>query len=66
MSKKQYINALNKEIQKLNGLIDYKIVHNGNYREEARRHKRLLTQLRSAQAHKAIMSSFRAMIPVLR
>lgn len=49
MSKQQYLRALNKEIQKLNGLIDNKILHGHDYKREARRHKELLRQLRRAE-----------------
>jgi len=46
MDKKKYLRVLNKEIQQLNGLIDYKIIHDYDYRTEARRHKRLLRDVR--------------------
>ena len=46
MSKQQYIKALNKEIEKLNGIIDHKILHHYDYKREARRHKELLRQIR--------------------
>ena len=49
MSKQQYLRALNKEIQKLNGLIDDKILHGHDYKREARRHKELLRQLRKME-----------------
>lgn len=60
MSKQQYLKALNKEIQKLNGVIDNKIMHHGNYKREARRHKELLRQIRKIeQRRKSILSPFR-------
>lgn len=46
MSKKEYLKALNDEIQKLNAVIDTKIMHDADYRREARRHKELLRQIR--------------------
>jgi len=46
MSKKEYLRALNDEIQKLNSVIDTKIMHEADYRREARRHKELLRQIR--------------------
>lgn len=54
MSKKQYIHTLNQEIQKLNGVIDLKIVHGSDYKLEARRHKRLLAQIRREEARRSL------------
>lgn len=56
MSKKQYLKALNTEIQKLNGVIDVKIMHEKNYRREALRHKQLLTQLRRREMSRSFFS----------
>lgn len=59
MSKQQYLKALNNEIQKLNGLIDTKILYGADYSREARRHKKLLKQLRrerGAQRERAFFS----------
>ena len=58
MSKQQYLRALNKEIQKLNGLIDTKIVHGHDYKREARRHKELLRQLRREELRRGFFSLF--------
>ena len=60
MSKKQYIQALNTEIQKLNGVIDRKIMHDADYKREARRHKTLLAQLRREEASRSIGKLFGA------
>lgn len=46
MSKREYLRALNNEIQKLNAVIDTKIMYESNYRREAKRHKELLRQIR--------------------
>ena len=61
MSKQQYLKALNTEIQKLNGLIDDKILHGADYKREARRHKELLRQLRREERRRTQRSilSFR-------
>ena len=53
MSKKQYLKAINKEIQKLNGIIDFKILHEYDYHREARRHKKLLNELRKEEMRSA-------------
>ena len=62
MSKKQYLKALNAEIQKLNGIIDAKIMYERSYHREARRHKKLLAELRREEMNRAfdnILSFFR-------
>lgn len=62
MSKKQYLKALNAEIQKLNGIIDAKILHERSYYREAKRHKRLLAELRKEEMNRAfgtILNFFR-------
>lgn len=63
MNRKEYLKALNDEIQKLNGVIDYKILHNDDYRREAYRHKRLLTQLRKEQSARFISGLVRRLVP---
>ncbi len=59
MSKQQYLKALNNEIQKLNGIIDCKILHSHDYRREARRHKELLRQLRREERNRSFLRLFR-------
>ncbi len=56
MSKQQYIKALNREIQKLNGIIDHKILHHYDYKREARRHKELLRAIRKEERKNSILS----------
>ena len=65
MSQKEYIKALNTEIQKLNEVIDRKILGDVNYSREARRHKALLSKLRKEEARRMLASSFRLMFPSL-
>ena len=66
MSKKQHIKLLNREIQKLNGIIDLKILGDRDYRREARRHKRLLAQLRREEMQRILSRSVRSLIPLWR
>jgi hypothetical protein len=56
MSKKQYLKALNKEIQNLNGIIDCKIVEHADYKREARRHRQLLRQIRREERARMLVS----------
>ncbi|MEK7588908.1 MAG: hypothetical protein AAB438_03765 [Patescibacteria group bacterium] len=46
MSQTQYLSFLEREINKLNKVIDYKIIHQENYSKEARDHKLLLKKVR--------------------
>lgn len=59
MSKQQYIKALNKEIQKLNGVIDDKIMHHYDYKREAQRHKELLRKIRKEERVRSLLSPLR-------
>lgn len=63
MSRKQYIQTLNDEIQKLNGIIDLKIVHGSDYKREARRHKRLLSQIRREETRRSLTRLWYALRP---
>ncbi len=65
MSQKEYVKALNKEIQKLNEVIDHKILGEINYAREARRHKTLLSKLRKEEARRAMSRSIRLMLPMV-
>ncbi len=58
MSQKEYIKALNKEIQKLNGIIDNKIMQHMDYSKEARRHKLLLQQIRREERRRCMRNFF--------
>lgn len=55
MSKKQYHKALNTEIEKLNGIIDFKILHGADYKREAKRHKKLLSQIRREETRRSVV-----------
>ncbi len=46
MSQTQYLKMLERELQKLNQVIDYKIVRGENYTKEARDHKLVLKKVR--------------------
>lgn len=61
MSQQQYIKALNEEIQKLNGIIDHKILHHHNYKRESVRHKELLRQLRRERRGKMSFNLFQSL-----
>lgn len=63
MSEQQYIKALNREIHKLNGIIDDKILYDLNYRRESLRHKKLLKELRKIKMNRSLHSLLRIMRP---
>ena len=46
MSQSQYLKMLEKEIQKINKKIDFKIMRGQDYRKEARDHKLMLRRMR--------------------
>ena len=46
MSQKQYLKSVEKEIQRINKIIDQKIIHGEDYWKEARDHKLLLRKIR--------------------
>jgi hypothetical protein len=46
MSQSQYLKMLEREIQKLNKKIDFKIMRGENYRREARDHRLMLRRMR--------------------
>ena len=46
MSQKQYIKLVEKELQRVNKIIDAKIMEGRDYRKEARDHKLLLRKMR--------------------
>jgi predicted nucleic acid-binding Zn-ribbon protein len=66
MSQREYLKALNAEIQKLNEIIDWKIIENVDYRNEARRHKKLLRQLRSDESRRKLSNVFGILFPLWR
>jgi hypothetical protein len=66
MSQREYLKALNAEIQKLNEIIDWKILENVDYRREARRHKMLLRQLRSDESRRKFSHLLGHLFPLWR
>lgn len=66
MNKQEYVAALNREIQKLNGVIDLKILSGSDYRREATRHRKLLSQLRKEEAKRSMGRLFRFLTPSYR
>ena len=46
MSQTQYLKLLEREINKINRVIDYKIIHREDYAKEARDHKLMLKKVR--------------------
>lgn len=49
MSKNTFVKVIEKEVEKLNKVIDQKIIKGLSYKHEAIRHKYLLSQLSSAK-----------------
>ena len=45
MTQTQYKKLIKTELQKLNELIDYKIIHGQNYESDSKRHKLLLRKI---------------------
>ena len=63
MSNKQYVKALNREIRELNRVIDYKIIHHDNCKMEARRHRKLLQEVRRHEIKKSFADLYRVFTP---
>ena len=66
MSQREYLKALNIEIQKLNEIIDRKILDDADYRREARRHKTLLAQLRKDDSRRRLSNLLTNFLPMWR
>lgn len=66
MSQREYLKALNFNIQKLNEIIDRKIMSDSDYRSEARRHKKLLAQLRKSESNRRFARLVRVFFPLWR
>jgi hypothetical protein len=47
MSQKQYVTALYRQLERLNAIIDRKIMLGRTYKAEARRHRQILSKIRS-------------------
>jgi hypothetical protein len=62
MSKRQHLKLINQELRKLNEVIDRKITQHHNYRREAVRHKKLLSEIRRREVKNSfsvLLRSFR-------
>lgn len=46
MKKQEYVKIVERELQRVNKIIDYKIIHGIEYAREARDHKLLLRKMR--------------------
>ncbi len=46
MKHQEYLKIIEKELQRINKVIDYKIIHGLEYTQEARDHKLLLKKIR--------------------
>jgi len=58
MSQHQYVKHINKELRRINEIIDFKILHGLSYREETRKHKELLNQMNMFKVKKPSFSLF--------
>ncbi len=56
MSQAQYVKMLEREIQRINKIIDFKIIHGVDYSKEARDHKLLLRKVRLNSRRKNLMT----------
>ncbi len=66
MSQREYLKALNAEIQKLNEVIDRRIIAGVDYRREAHRHKVLLRQLRRDESRRRLSRLVGLLFPIFR
>lgn len=66
MSQREYLKALNAEIQKLNDIIDRRIIEGEDYRREARRHRVLLRQLRRDESRRRFARLAGLLFPIFR
>lgn len=52
MSKEQFTPNIDKELERINQIIDFKIIHGVDYRNDAKRHRKLLIHAARAQRRK--------------
>jgi hypothetical protein len=52
MTQYKYAKEVEREIKRINEIIDFKILHGFGYKEDTRVHKKLLSQLGSLKRHK--------------
>ena len=62
MSQKQYLKTIEREIQRINRIIDIKILHGEEYVKEARDHKLLLRKVRFYNRQNFFMRLFPALL----
>jgi hypothetical protein len=58
MTQHKYVKEMERELKKVNEIIDFKILHGFGYREETRIHKKLLNQLSSFRRQKTKFNLF--------
>lgn len=58
MSKQKYIKEMERELERINEIIDFKILHGMSYHEETRMHRKLLSQIGSSRRHKRSFNLF--------
>ena len=58
MSKKKLFHAVSRELAKINEQIDNKIIKGVSYRQDATRHKMLMSQLASARQRSGLARAF--------
>ena len=64
MNHQEYVRIIEKELQRINKIIDYKIIHGEEYTREARGHKLLLRKMRQHSQRSMFQKSmFARLIP---
>ncbi len=58
MTQHKYVREMERELKKVNEIIDFKILHGFGYREETRIHKKLLHHIASLRRHKPRFNLF--------
>ncbi len=58
MSQQKYVREMERELKKVNEIIDFKILHGYGYKVERQRHKKLLNQIGSLRRHKPRFNFF--------
>jgi hypothetical protein len=58
MSKHKYTKEMERELHRINEIIDFKILHGIAYREETRLHKKLLNQIGTIKRQKRSFNLF--------
>jgi hypothetical protein len=63
MSQKQYLKSVEREIQRINRIIDFKILRGEEYTREARDHKLLLKKVRFHNRQSFFKRLFPSLLP---